>query len=102
LFKLIAELEPNFAKAYIGLGNTLDDQGKSTEAIAQYKKAISLDPKNAYAYYNLAVTLGRQQQLEDAIVALKKARELFQIQRNSKMLERVDRLFQKINTRQIN
>ena len=80
----------------------LDDQGKPTEAIAQYKKAISLDPKNAYAYYNLAVTLGRGQQQDDAIVALKKARELFQAQGNSKMLERVDQLFQKINTRQIN
>ncbi|MGI8502704.1 MAG: tetratricopeptide repeat protein, partial [Hassallia sp.] len=37
-FRKAIELQPNFAKAYIGLGNTLDDQGKPTEAIAQYKK----------------------------------------------------------------
>jgi superkiller protein 3 len=50
----------------------------------------------------LAVTLGREQQLDDALVALKKARELFQTQGNSKMLERVDQLFQKMNIREVN
>ena len=31
------ELEPNYVDAYVGLGNALDDNGQTTEAIAVYR-----------------------------------------------------------------
>lgn len=50
-------LDPDFADAYINLGNALDRLGKSDEAIATYQKALELDPDLAGAHYNLGDSL---------------------------------------------
>jgi tetratricopeptide (TPR) repeat protein len=48
------------ASPHNNLGLILDQQGKTDEAIAEYRKAIELDPKYAAAQNNLAAILRRQ------------------------------------------
>jgi len=34
------QIDPNYATAYAGMGNNLDDLDRKNEAVASYKKAI--------------------------------------------------------------
>lgn len=47
------------AGAHINLGNALDTQGRTREAIVHYEAALRLEPGNAAAHFNLAVALLR-------------------------------------------
>jgi len=49
------ELDPNYARAYVTLGEMLIVNGDLEEALTTLGKAISLDPNLAEAYYNRAV-----------------------------------------------
>ena len=42
---------------YQSLGNVLRGQGKSDEAIVQYRQALTLDPKHVISHQNLLITL---------------------------------------------
>ena len=42
------KLKPDFAEAYINLGNEVKDHDKFAEAIEAYKNAILIDPDIAY------------------------------------------------------
>jgi tetratricopeptide (TPR) repeat protein len=49
-------LNPNFADAYIGLGNLKDDRFNDPQgALADYNRAIALDVKSALAYNNRGI-----------------------------------------------
>jgi len=58
---------------YMTIGNILDDQGKSKEAIALYKDAIDLQPDIALLHFNLGLSLIRNGNLQDAKVSLEKS-----------------------------
>lgn len=53
----------NIVACYLGAGTQASQQGRSQEAIANYRMALTLDPTSAAAHYNLGVEyfkLGRQ------------------------------------------
>jgi Flp pilus assembly protein TadD len=53
------------AETHNGLGYALARQGRSEEAVAEFRKAIDLDPKFTPAYNNLADALAKQGKLEE-------------------------------------
>jgi TolB-like protein/Flp pilus assembly protein TadD len=55
---------PNEAQAYMAIGAIQRRQGKWTEAIANFEKAVALDPKNAGFLYNLGITYVALKQYE--------------------------------------
>ena len=52
---------------------TLQEQGKTEEAIGAYRKALLIKPFFAEAYYNMGVTLQQQGKIEEAIESYTKA-----------------------------
>ncbi|HQN30615.1 MAG TPA: tetratricopeptide repeat protein, partial [Methanothrix soehngenii] len=70
------EINPQYAMAWIGKGNALDDQGKHNEAIQAYDKAIEINPQYAMAWYNKGVTLKSLGRTAEADAAFSKAKEL--------------------------
>jgi superkiller protein 3 len=58
------------------MGNAYDDQGKFTQAIESYKKAIELDPDYALAYSNLGVAYHNNDDFTTALIYYKKAARL--------------------------
>jgi len=53
--KKSVELNPNYARSYVTLGEMLIVNGDVQEALKTLSKAIQLDPNIAEAYYNRAV-----------------------------------------------
>lgn len=60
-------------QAWFDLGFAQSHQGKTTEAIAAYKKAVALDPKWFEAQQNLGLALAKSGDLPAAAAALKTA-----------------------------
>jgi Flp pilus assembly protein TadD len=54
------------AETHNGLGYVLARQGRTDEAVAEFRKAIDADPKFTPAYNNLADALAKQGKLEEA------------------------------------
>jgi Flp pilus assembly protein TadD len=54
------------AETHNGLGYVLARQGRTDEAVAEFRKAIDVDPKFTPAYNNLAEALVKQGKLEEA------------------------------------
>jgi tetratricopeptide (TPR) repeat protein len=54
-YKKALELNPNYAQAYIQVGNYYDKLGKYPFALDQYRKAISINPKSAEAYVQMGI-----------------------------------------------
>ena len=67
---LIATQSEN-PQAWFDLGFAQSHQGKTTEAIAAYKKATQLDPKWFEAQQNLGLALAKSGDLTAAAAALK-------------------------------
>ena len=53
-FRKAIELNPDFAEAYLNLGNVLRDLGKLKDAEIFIRKAIELNPNLAPAYFSLS------------------------------------------------
>ena len=68
-----AGLKLDNADAYNSEGVALKNQGKSDEALAAFKKAISIEPNCADALNNMGILIQEQGKLEEAIEAYKKA-----------------------------
>jgi len=58
---------------YMTIGNILDDQGKSKEAIALYRDAIDLQPDFALLHFNLGLSLVRNGNFQDAKASLQRS-----------------------------
>ena len=65
-FKIARRDLPNEAQAYMAIGAIQRRQGKWTESIANFEKAVALDPKNAGFLYNLGFTYVGLKQYEAA------------------------------------
>jgi len=76
LYRAILNVEPENAGVYNDLGNLLQEQDRSGEAIDCYQKAIQLDPGFAGAYYNLAETFQNAGKSDEASECYKNVIEL--------------------------
>src|SRR5262249_28152074 len=57
---------PNFADAYVNLGNLLQGEGELKDAIDCYRRAVALDPQLAKAHINLGQALTRLGHVKEA------------------------------------
>jgi tetratricopeptide (TPR) repeat protein len=61
------------AETHNGLGYVLTKQGKTDEAVAEFRRAIDANPKFTPAYNNLADALAKQGKLEEAATYYRKS-----------------------------
>src|SRR5262249_694658 len=59
-YRSAIRLKPNFADAYLGIGEILEVQGKGDEAIAEYRFAARLQPDSSYAHHCITRALLRK------------------------------------------
>ena len=76
VFRQILKFHPNDFGSYCNLGSALKLQGKMTEAIDSYRKAVDLNPDFTEAHYNLGVALQETGHGDEAIRYYQKAIEL--------------------------
>ncbi|MBA3460088.1 MAG: tetratricopeptide repeat protein [Deltaproteobacteria bacterium] len=53
-YRIALCLDPDVALYWFNLGVSVEDQGRTAEAIAAYERALALDPHLADAHFNLA------------------------------------------------
>lgn len=66
-YQMAAEVAPDDARAFAGLGNIYVDQGRFAEAVDAYRKAIAVRPEYTPAYMPLAFSLARLDRYPEAI-----------------------------------
>ena len=67
------EIKPDYADAYCGLGNALQQQNRLTEAITSLQEAVRLEPGNAEIHFNLGIALAGNNRLDETIEHFSKA-----------------------------
>ena len=72
-YQLAAQIAPDDARAFAGLGNVYVDQGKFAQAVDAYQKAIKVKPDYNGAYLPLAFSLARLDRYPEAIDIYKEA-----------------------------
>ncbi|MBV9210571.1 MAG: tetratricopeptide repeat protein, partial [Acidobacteria bacterium] len=72
-YQLAAQLDPQDARAYVGLGNTYFDQKRYTEAETAFRHATELDAEDPDAFIALAYTNNAQEHYADAEKAAQRA-----------------------------
>jgi hypothetical protein len=65
-FRNSIRADDHYALAYVHLADVLMDQGKSSEAISTYERALELAPDKADARQGLAIALGTENRLDEA------------------------------------
>jgi len=68
--------QPDCGICFLGVGNLLDDMGKSEEALPFFLRATELLPKSGKPPYNAAVTYLRLGRTDNAIAQLKTAEQI--------------------------
>jgi tetratricopeptide (TPR) repeat protein len=63
------ELSPDYAEAFVGLGDARQAKGQHDEAIAEYRKALQLEPENARVHFGLGKIYYNEKQLYHEAVA---------------------------------
>src|SRR5215208_1094109 len=66
-YQLAAQIAPDDARAFAGLGNVYVDQGKFVQAVDAYQKALKVKPDYNGAYLPLAFSLARLDRYPEAI-----------------------------------
>jgi tetratricopeptide (TPR) repeat protein len=69
-------VDPEFAPAYVNLGNVYFKQGDFDKALAGYQNAISIDSEHILAHYNLGQTYIKKMLFAESSQSLKRANEL--------------------------
>lgn len=67
---------PSYTDAYLGLGITLQAQGREADAVPAFRRAVELTPDRADAHFQLARSLGKLGQSEESRRELRIAKEL--------------------------
>jgi tetratricopeptide (TPR) repeat protein len=70
------QIRPGYAIAHLNLGVISAREGKLTQAMQHYKKALSYNPYSVKANYNLGGIYFRQNKLTDAVTYYSKALDL--------------------------
>jgi Flp pilus assembly protein TadD len=63
------QYDPRFSQSHYHLGRVLEKQGRDTEAIDEYRAAISLDSAQAEPYYSLGLLYRRLKRAREADAA---------------------------------
>lgn len=72
-YKKAIEINPDYAKAYNGLGITYFRKKMLDEAIVEFKKAIEINSDYVEAHYHLGAAYFKKSMLDEAIIEFKKA-----------------------------
>ena len=72
-FTKVISIEPNYAKAYNGLGVSYDSLGDYSTAVEYYKKALNINSNLDYVKNNLGYSYLLQGKIEEAITVFKEA-----------------------------
>ncbi len=75
-FKKVLSINPNYAKAYNGMGVSYDLLGDFSKATEYYNYSLRLNPTADYVYNNLGYSYLLQGNVDEAIIALRKASDL--------------------------
>jgi len=75
-FKKVLLIDPNYVKAYNGMGVSYDLLGDFFNAIEFYKQALKINPGMDYVHNNLGYSYLLQGNLDEAITAFKNAIDL--------------------------
>src|SRR6266849_2588582 len=75
-YKLAIRLDPNYAKAYGGLGDVYLNSGNSEQALVAYKEQVRLAPNDAQAQYDLGYFYNFMGRHGEAFAPLVKATSL--------------------------
>ena len=75
-YRALTQAAPQYAPAWIGLGNTAYAQGDLAESAAAFEQAIGLDPGSADAWNNLATALAAQGRRCEAARAVGRALQI--------------------------
>jgi tetratricopeptide (TPR) repeat protein len=65
-FQRAISLNPNYARAWVNLGNVFKQKGDLTKSLNAYQKALTLDPNDANIWYHLGLAHSAQDDLEKA------------------------------------
>ena len=84
--------DKNLADAYVGLGWSLKEKGKLSEALNYVKRGIILNQKTAMFFFKEGIIYHDLSDKKQALKSLKKAKS---IDKNSKIIQLVDNIFQK-------
>jgi SAM-dependent methyltransferase/Tfp pilus assembly protein PilF len=66
-------LKPDFAVAWMNLGNVRKEQARPADAIACYRRVLAIDPRAAPAHYNIANVLAQEGELDAAVAGYRQA-----------------------------
>jgi superkiller protein 3 len=69
-YRRVIEINPDNDRAWDTLGNTYENAGLHSQAIAAFEQAIVVDPKKEVYHYHLGIALGYQKEYDKAIQAL--------------------------------
>jgi tetratricopeptide (TPR) repeat protein len=72
-YKEALKIKPDYAEAYINIGNVLKDKGDLDAAIESYKRAIVIKSDYAEAHYNMGVALKEKGETDAAIESYEQA-----------------------------
>jgi tetratricopeptide (TPR) repeat protein len=96
VFREVIALNSTNDVVHLLLGDVLIKQGKLEEATQQYQDVIHRAPKKVDAYLRLANAFMRQEKKEEAITTLEQARDIFQAQRQSQKVEKIQQLLKQL------
>ncbi len=68
LYEHMLNVTPGAAPLYVDMGIVLSRQGKSSQAIDCYRKALKAEPYHALGHFNLAVELAKSKQSADEAI----------------------------------
>jgi tetratricopeptide (TPR) repeat protein len=68
-YQKAVELSPDYAEAFVGLGDARQAKGQYDEAIGEYRKALQLEPENARVHFGLGKIYYNEKQLYHEAVA---------------------------------
>jgi tetratricopeptide (TPR) repeat protein len=77
LFRSCLDINPDYAPAWVNMGNLRRQNGDNDKAIKYYGIAIENDPEYHYAYYNLAAVYKSQKNYNEYYKNLKKYKRTY-------------------------
>ncbi|MEK7204742.1 MAG: tetratricopeptide repeat protein, partial [candidate division NC10 bacterium] len=76
-YQKAVELAPDYAEAFVGLGDARQAKGEYDQAIGEYQKALALEPENVRVHYGLGkIYYNEKQMYHEAVAQYERAIQL--------------------------